>query len=140
MLKKITTPLMLLFALCFITDLNAQQLVYKPINPAFGGDTFNYQWLIQSAEAQNKFTDPAFSSLDDQTDLDNFADGLNRQILSQLSRALLNSQIDIADGLQPGTFSFGSLEVEVLDSVDGLVVNILDTNTGDTTQVVIPNN
>jgi curli production assembly/transport component CsgF len=32
-------------------------LVYKPRNPAFGGDTFNYQWLMSSAENQNKFKD-----------------------------------------------------------------------------------
>ena len=131
---------MLLIALCFITDLNAQQLTYKPINPAFGGDTFNYQWLLQSAEIQNKFTDPnAFANSDDQSNLDAFADGLNRQLLSQFSRALLNSQINLNDGLEPGTFSFGNLEVEILDGVDGLVVNILDTSTGDTTTVVIPN-
>ncbi|SCX97806.1 curli production assembly/transport component CsgF [Nonlabens sp. Hel1_33_55] len=140
MLKNLSTSLMLLIALCFITDLNAQQLTYKPINPAFGGDTFNYQWLLQSAEIQNKFTDPnAFANSDDQSNLDAFADGLNRQLLSQFSRALLNSQINLNDGLEPGTFSFGNLEVEILDGVDGLVVNILDTSTGDTTTVVIPN-
>ncbi|PRP66177.1 curli assembly protein CsgF [Nonlabens agnitus] len=141
MLKKITTLLPLLFAFCFCTDLSAQQFTYKPINPAFGGDTFNYQWMLQSAEAQNKFTDPnASRGREDQSDLDSFADGLNRQLLSQLSRSLLQSQFDFNEGLQPGTFSFGNLEVEVLQSLDGLVVNILDTSTGDTTQVVIPNN
>jgi curli production assembly/transport component CsgF len=124
-----------------MTDLSAQQLTYKPINPAFGGDTFNYQWLLQSAESQNRFTDPALDrNADEQSELDSFADGLNRQLLSQLSRALLNSQIDLSNGLEPGTFSFGNLEVEVLDSLDGLVVNILDTSTGDTTQVIIPRN
>jgi curli production assembly/transport component CsgF len=33
------------------------QDLYKPKNPAFGGDTFNYQWMISSAESQNKFKD-----------------------------------------------------------------------------------
>jgi curli production assembly/transport component CsgF len=28
-------------------------------NPAFGGDTFNYQWLASSAESQNKFKEPS---------------------------------------------------------------------------------
>jgi curli production assembly/transport component CsgF len=124
-----------------MTDLNAQQFTYRPINPAFGGDTFNYQWMLQSAEAQNKFTDPnSARNREDLSDLDSFAEGLNRQLLSQLSRSLLRSQIDFDEGLRPGTFTFGNLEVEVLESFDGLVVNILDTSTGDTTQVVIPNN
>ncbi len=141
MFKKISIPFLFFFAFCYGTEAVGQQLVYRPINPAFGGDTFNYQWLIQSAEAQNRFTDPALSSnLEEQNELDSFSEGLNRQLLSQLSRSLLNAQIDINEGLEPGTFNFGSLEVEVLQGVDGLIVNILDTNTGDTTQVVIPSN
>ena len=34
-----------------------QQLVYTPINPAFGGSEFNYAWMLSSAESQNKFED-----------------------------------------------------------------------------------
>jgi curli production assembly/transport component CsgF len=123
-----------------MTDVHAQQFTYKPINPAFGGDTFNYQWLLQSAEAQNKFTDPAATGREEQSELDSFSAGLNRQLLSQLSRSLLSGQIDFENGLQPGTFTFGDLEVEILETFEGLVVNILDTLTGDTTTVVIPNN
>ena len=48
----------LLFTLMLSAYCFGQQMVYKPINPAFGGDTFNYQWLMSSAEAQNGFTDP----------------------------------------------------------------------------------
>ena len=108
---------------------------------AFGGDTFNYSWLIQSAEAQNTFKDPDAITIDQQqTELEAFADGLNRQLLSQISRALLSSQISLDGGLQPGTFSFGDLEIEILEGVDGLIVNILDITTGDTTQVTVPNN
>ena len=141
MLKKLTTSLVLLFSICFMAnDLNAQQFVYKPINPAFGGDTFNYQWLVQSAELQNKFTDPAEAqAANDTSALDSFAAGINSQILSQLSRSLLDLQFDTATGLSPGVFSFGSLEVEILESLEGLVVNILDTTTGDQTQVIVPN-
>jgi curli production assembly/transport component CsgF len=39
-----------------IQSMGAQDLVYRPRNPAFGGDTFNYQWLLNSAESQNTFT------------------------------------------------------------------------------------
>ncbi len=50
--------LILIFLLLFSVQLFSQQLVYKPRNPNFGGDTFNYQWLLSSAEAQNTFEDP----------------------------------------------------------------------------------
>ena len=51
----------LAFIILFISPffMFSQQLKYRPVNPAFGGDTFNYQWLLSSSEAQNSFTDPA---------------------------------------------------------------------------------
>ena len=39
-------------------SLQAQGLVYHPNNPAFGGNTFNYQWLLSSAQAQDTHKDP----------------------------------------------------------------------------------
>lgn len=116
-----------------------QDLVYRPVNPAFGGDTFNYQWLLSSAEAQNTFTDPNdSSSRDERSDLERFTESLNNQLLNQISRSLFDDQFG-EDGLTEGTFSFGSLFIEVFPSGEGLVINILDTSTGDQSQVIIPN-
>ena len=116
----------------------SQDLVYRPKNPAFGGDTFNYQWLLSSAESQNTFTDPNDSSRDERSDIERFTEGLNNQLLNQISRQLFDDQFG-EDGLTEGTFSFGSLFVEIFPSSEGLVINILDTNTGDQSQVIIPN-
>lgn len=117
----------------------SQQLVYRPTNPAFGGDTFNYQWLLNSANAQNGFTDPsAQSASNSNSDLDRFTENLNRQLLNSISRDLFDQQFS-EDGLQPGTFTFGSLEVEVIEGLNGLVINILDTNNGEQTQIIVPN-
>ena len=113
-----------------------QSLVYKPVNPAFGGDTFNHQWLLAAANAQNSFTDPDERDAD-QSELQAFSDNLNRQILGQLSRNLFSAQL--GDGLQEGTFNFGSLSLEVFESGEGLVINILDTTTGEQTQIIVPN-
>lgn len=128
---------LVLFAISSFTY--AQQFTYKPVNPAFGGDTFNYQWLLNSATAQNGFKEEGVSGRNRGSDLENFSSTLNRQLLSQLSRSLLTSQIG-TDGLKPGTFSAGSLEVEVYETLEGLVVNILDTDTGEQTQFIVPNN
>jgi len=114
-----------------------QQLSYKPINPAFGGETFNYQWLLSSANAQNSFTDPSLDINKDESSLEAFAETLNRQILSQLSRSLFETQL--GEELQEGNFNFGSLALDIYDSAEGLVVNILDTDTGEQTQIIVPN-
>ena len=50
--------LIILITAVSIWEVRAQQLVYKPVNPMFGGDTFNYQFLLQSAQSQNSFSDP----------------------------------------------------------------------------------
>lgn len=130
--------LLFLFTFLIFGSVYSQQLVYTPINPAFGGDTFNYQWLLNSANAQNSFQDSSFSFGDDQSELDQFTQNLNRQLLSQLSRSILESQF--GDGFEEGTFNFGSLSLEIFETGEGLVVNILDTSTGEQTQITIPNN
>ncbi|UUC45264.1 curli production assembly/transport component CsgF [Flavobacterium cerinum] len=131
----------------------AQDLVYKPINPAFGGDTFNYQWLLSSADSQNKFKEPTSDLYKPQTELERFKENLNNQLLNYISRSLFQQQYGdgtttggtgtgtgTGGGLQQGTFVFGSLSVEVYPSNVGVVVNILDITTGEETQVIIPGN
>ncbi|KPE50266.1 curli production assembly/transport component CsgF [Chryseobacterium indologenes] len=117
----------------------SQQLVYKPINPAFGGDTFNYQWLLSSANAQNQFDekDDYRSLLDDMDSLNSFSQSLNRQVLSELSRKLFEDQFG-EGSIKPGNYLFGSLYLQITSTAQGLLINILDTSTGDQSEVVIP--
>lgn len=133
-MKKLTT---ILFWCLAISATQAQDLVYKPKNPAFGGDTFNYQWLQSSAQAQNNFKDPSLQTTSTRNNLDDFQETLNRSILSTLSRQIVANQFG-DDGLKPGSYVIGNFSVEVTTSLDGLVVDILDQSTGQTTQVVIP--
>lgn len=131
--------LFFLIALLGITNLTAQQLVYKPVNPAFGGDTFNYQWLLSSASAQNQFDeqDKKGFNIKDLNSLNSFTESLNRQVLSELSRKLFGDQFGDGD-LKPGTYVFGSLYLEVIQTSQGLLISILNTDTGEQSQIVIP--
>lgn len=115
----------------------SQALVYKPVNPAFGGDTFNYQWLLNSAESQNKLKDKT-ETTPQKTDLEQFKASLNAQLLSQISSSLYKQQFG-TNGLSVGSYTFGSYSVDIYPSSEGLSVNILDTTTGEQTQVIIPN-
>lgn len=116
----------------------SQEIVYKPINPFFGGDTFNYQQMLASANAQNSFEKDAGYDFEQASDLENFSDSLNRQLLNSLSRDLYQDQFG-NEALTEGTYVFGSLVVEISPTNGGLSVNILDTVTGEQTQIVIPN-
>lgn len=116
----------------------SQQLVYKPINPAFGGDTFNYQWLLSSATAQNQFDDKGGGSLTGNSgSLSNFTDSLNRQVLSELSRKLFQDQFG-SGGVQAGNYMFGSLYLQITNTAQGMMISILDTNTGEQSEIVVP--
>lgn len=133
-LKKIIVSCLVLIP--FFTS--GQEMVYKPVNPAFGGDTFNYQWLLSSANAQNKFEEESSFSFDELSDLDSFSESLNRQLLNKISSDLFREQFGDGD-IEPGTYMFGSLVLDISPSSEGLLINILDTQTGDQTQIIIPN-
>ena len=131
---------LLLIAVGLITSVGySQDLVYKPKNPAFGGDSFNYSWLLSSAESQNLLEDGEDDRFrDDQSDLENFTQNLNSQFLNSISRSLFTQQFG-TEGLAPGTYTFGSLSIEVFPTLEGLVINILDTDTGEQSMIIVPN-
>ncbi len=129
---------MMVLVLCGTVGFSAQQFVYKPINPAFGGDTFNYQWLLSSASAQNQF-DNADSKTQGAglNSLDSFAQSLNRQVLSELSRKLFQEQFG-SGSVEAGNYLFGSIYLQVTETAQGMMISILDTSTGDQSEIVIP--
>ena len=128
-----------LIAMLFITNsMDAQDFVYKPINPAFGGDTFNYQWLLNSAQTQNLLDDPdAVDPFAQGSTLDDFSESLNRQLLSQLSRQLVASEFG-EDGLQDGNYTLGNFQINVESTLDGVAITIYDNAVGEQTQIIIP--
>lgn len=116
----------------------AQDMVYKPKNPAFGGDTFNYNWLLSSAQVQDQTEDPdLIARTQGGSTLDDFTESLNRQLLSQLSRQLITNQFG-ENGLEDGNYTVGDFQIDVTSSIEGLVISILDTGAGEQTQVIIP--
>lgn len=125
------------FVLCFMTyNVNAQDLVYRPLNPAFGGNPYNYQWLKSSADAQNDFKEEN-DLFKKRSAVGDFKEQLNRQLLNSVSRELFKDTFG-EDGLQPGTYTFGSLNVDISPSTEGLLIKIVDSSTGESSVVVVP--
>ncbi|MCB9340180.1 MAG: curli assembly protein CsgF [Lewinellaceae bacterium] len=124
---------------CWVQNSFSQDLVYKPKNPAFGGDTFNYNWLLSSAQAQDLKVDtrPNRGLGTTSNSADDFANSLNRLLLSQLSREIITSQFG-EDGLTDGLYSLGDFQVDVATTLEGLVITIFDQVQGGQTQIVIP--
>lgn len=117
----------------------AQDFTYQPKNPAFGGNPYNYSWLMSSAQAQNDIKETSSSSYNSYSSdpLKDFSASLNRQILSQLSRQIVAKQFG-EDALSAGTYVLGDYQIEVGDQADGLNITILDNKTGSQTTVSVP--
>jgi curli production assembly/transport component CsgF len=114
----------------------ATELVYVPVNPAFGGSPLNGPVLMNSAQAQDKHKDPdalASTSLLDKTPLQQFNDILERSILSQLASAATSSVIGTNGRLVPGTVETGNFTITISDLGGGLLrVTTTDKATGAT--------
>ncbi len=136
-MKPILT-LLLLTALAVGTHAaHAQKFVYEPVNPAFGGNTFNYSWLQASATAQNRIQDPV-SPTTAVDPLAQFSTNLNQQVLSQLTSRLITSQFG-QGAIKPGSYTVGAYQVQVAQGTSGVVVTVTDTGTGNQTTITIPN-
>lgn len=136
-MKRNVTLIIIALILVTLPSAFSQDLVYRPINPAFGGDTFNYQWLLSSAQEQNDYKEKNELSLLDDDPLKQFEQDLNRQILSQLSRRLVTDVFG-EEGLKDGTFSLGGFQIEISNNLDGVHINILNINDGSETSIIVP--
>jgi curli production assembly/transport component CsgF len=109
----------------------AGDLVYRPINPAFGGNPYNYSWLMDSAKAQNEYkdTDP----------LEEFDDTLKRRILNTLATRLVDAAFGgYGDDLQSGQYQIGDYSITIATEGSGISVAISDQSTGSSTTVSVP--
>ena len=133
---------LILFGFLIFISLTAvgQDFVYTPRNPAFGGNPYNYSWMLSSAQAQDTYKAPPTSSATSSYMRDpaqDFAESLNRQILSRLSREIVTRQFG-EEALEEGTYVLGDYMIEIGNGGDGLNISIIDNKTGASTQVSVP--
>lgn len=122
----------------------AGELVYRPVNPSFGGDPFNGPVLLNEANAQNHYKDPAAASSDpffgrSQSPLDQFTNALQSSILSRVAGAISGQVVDTNGNLVPGTFTIGNIKVVVTSGVGLLTITTTDLSTGQSTTFQVPN-
>ncbi|WP_338241650.1 curli assembly protein CsgF [Aurantiacibacter hainanensis] len=113
----------------------AQDMVYEPIDPSFGGNPFNSAHLLGVANAQNDYKDPNARNSNSQADI--FA----RQLQSRLLSALSSQIVDAIFGDNPqerGTISFGGQTIDFVRGLTEITLTITDDETGEVTEIVIP--
>ncbi|MFZ5666096.1 MAG: curli assembly protein CsgF [Pseudomonadota bacterium] len=113
----------------------AQDIVYQPVNPSFGGNPFNSNHLLGIANAQNDFTNPASSSSSSQADI--FARQLQSRLLSALSSQIVTA-IFGDNPQESGTISFGGQTVRFIRSLTEVTITIINDDTGEETVIVVP--
>ena len=113
----------------------AQDLVYEPVNPSFGGNAFNSAHLLAIANAQNDYEAPVRETTS-QSELDRFIRSLQSRLLSSLSSQVANA-IFGEDAQDEGIIRFGDQTVEFVRTLDGIVLTITDAD-GTQTVITIP--
>lgn len=115
----------------------AQDFVYTPKNPAFGGSYLNYQWLLSSANAQNKYQGSSGYSYNNDP-LANFEEQLQRQVLSQLTRNVIQDRFGDVDLSQQNSFQFGEFSIDIVPGANGIDISIFNQSSGEQTTVTVP--
>ena len=127
----------ILFIAFFQIETWAQDFVYQPINPAFGGNPYNYNWLLGQAQAQNLFEEDDRFGFEEGDPLAGLQDDINRQVLSSLTNQFYQNQFG-ETGLTEGYYKFGSYEIDISPISEGMQVRIIDIYTGSETIIIVP--
>ena len=133
--RKFTVAASFFVAVFCIADAQATELVYTPVNPAFGGSPLNGSVLLNAAQSQNKSKDPddLSSKFKEKTPLEQFNDSLQRSVLSQLASAATSSVMSNGK-LIPGTVQTGDFKIVIADMGGGMLqITTTDKVTGAST-------
>ena len=134
-MKKFLIAACVLIAYCPIST-HAQDFVYQPVNPAFGGNPYNYSWMLAQAQAQNTFKEEEAASVEDDP-LASLQESINRQILNGITQEFYRNQFG-EEGLTEGYYKLGSYEIDISAVPDGMQIRIIDVISGSETTIIVP--
>jgi curli production assembly/transport component CsgF len=106
---------------------HATELVYTPVNPAFGGNPLNGAYLLNNAQAQNDYDDPDLkdrtSAFTGTTALERFSNQLESRMLSQLLDNISNGST--------GSMATDAFLIDVIDDSGALSIKVTDRASGE---------
>jgi curli production assembly/transport component CsgF len=134
-MKRFLLTVILAFLSC--SCLQADELVYEPVNPAFGGKPTNGTWLLANAQAQNNIDDPDLEDRADKTAGEVFNETFERLLMRSTANALIDklTNSDSEDVLLDTEIDMGdyTLLLETLDEGATLQITVYDEITDTTT-------
>ena len=118
----------------------ANELVWTPINPSFGGNPANGSWLLASAQAQNTMV-PKAATYTRPDPLEDFEYNLKRQYLARLADRIMDDVFGedtlLPDAQSDAEYTIGDYHIQITTR-DAVKVTITDTITGSQTSVEVP--
>ncbi len=125
----------------------ASELVYTPINPSFGGNPLNGNFLLSKAQSQNTHKAPTSTK----SYAERFQESLERSYMNRMVREITDLSFDeVCDQsvdpscdpnlfAEDSTFVSGDYEIQVLTSgTDSITVQITHLVTGEVTLIEVP--
>ncbi len=130
-MKQAASCIGLLFGSLLGLSVDASELIYKHVNPSFGGNALNSAHLLGTANAQDTYKDPDARSRSSyqRSALDRFTSSLEARLLSQLLT-------DISDG-NTGSLDTDDFIINIIDDAGILSIEITDKNTGELTEIEV---
>jgi curli production assembly/transport component CsgF len=110
------------------------EIVYRPINPSFGGNPLNSNHLHGLATAQKIFKETPEPG---DTPGERFVKTLQSRLYSALASQVTDAIF--GDDAQPsGTFVFDNQQISFVNTGTEVQVTVTDFNTGQVTNIVLP--
>ena len=123
---------------------SASELVYQPINPAFGGNPFNGPFLLETATLRNGHEPndkgsggSGLTGLSGLSDQDQFVRILQSRLLSDMASKVADA-IFGESAQDSGEFRYGSQVVNFSRGLDTISIDIFNETTGERTQISVP--
>jgi len=108
-------------------------LVFKPINPSFGGNPFNDGHLLATATVQNKFT----AEREERDLSEQFVRSLQSRLYSSLATQVQEA-IFGDDPEDSGTFTVGDQVVSFVRGLEVITLEISNLDDGSSTVIEVP--
>lgn len=110
-------------------------MIYKPINPSFGGDSFNSSHLQGLAGSENQYKESASSA--QQSTSERFISMLESRLYSSLASQVSDAIFGV-NAQQHGTITFDDQTITFDNNGTNVTLTVVDSSTGQVTNIVIP--